>query len=238
MALPCETYLDSNSWPYVSVPDCCYWSNPCLGCPWLLSGKPTTTTQCIAKQFQHTLSGAATCPACSAGYANTSGNNICCWTSDAFDFSNYCSTVSACVCGATQTHAIPNPMMAPPSTGNSPLQCVTNCKSAYGDGYYQLAGNTCVAPLALSNACPLYVTNSLGSNGTARTLIQDAVCDVALNLTSVNGSSTVANELTNAIGSSIEANKAYKLASYLVWVGVALILLGIWGNKKYLTSIV
>jgi hypothetical protein len=108
----------------------------------------------------------------------------------------------------------------------------------YGDGYYQLAGNTCVAPLALSNACPLYVTNSLGSNGTARTLIQDAVCDVALNLTSVNGSSTVANELTNAIGSSIEANKAYKLASYLVWVGVALILLGIWGNKKYLTSIV
>ena len=133
MALPCETYLDSNSNSYTSVPDCCYWDTPCEGCPWLLSGRPGITTQCLTRQFQNTSTiSSATCATCSPGYSTSTTSKICCWTSDAFDVSTYCSTVSPCICSASQTHAIFNPMLTPPSsTSISPLQCVDSCKTLF-----------------------------------------------------------------------------------------------------------
>ena len=240
MALPCETYLDTNSVPYASVPDCCFWTtNKCGGCPWLLSGKPGTTTQCLTRQFKPTSSEAATCPSCSQGYhiANST-NNICCWTSDPFDTLGYCSTVSACLCTASQTHAITNPMLSPTSSTTSPLQCVNSCKTLFSGGpYYQLAGDTCVDVNAFANTCPTALTNAAGKTGTQRTLIQDAVCDIALDLTSVNGSTTLASELNNSYN-VIESddNKYYKAASIFVWVGLVFLLLGFWGNKAYTNS--
>jgi len=239
MALPCETYLDSDSTRYTSVPDCCYWATPCLGCPWLLSGLPGTTTQCLTRQFNPTSSiSSATCPSCSTGYSTSTTSKICCWTSDAFDQPNYCATVSPCICSASETHAISNPML-PPSTNTSisPLQCTPSCKTLFAGGpYYQLGGDTCVDTSAFAQACPTALTNSVGKKGTQRTLIQDGVCDITLNLVSVNGSTAIANDLNNTFGAEQEANQQYRIASYLVWVGLALLLLGYYGNKAYLNS--
>jgi len=238
MALPCETYLDSNGNSYTSVPDCCYWDTPCYGCPWLLSGRPGITTQCLTRQFQPTsIVTSAVCATCSPGYSTSTTSKICCWTSDAFDVNTYCSTVSPCICSAFQTHAFFNPMLTPPSsTSISPLQCVNSCKTYFGDGYYQLAGDTCVVPAAFEQACPTALSNSLNKKGTQRTLIKDGVCDIALNLVSVNGSTLIAADLNNSAANEIDANKTYKLASFMVWVGLGLLLLGFWGNRAYLVS--
>ena len=238
MALPCETYLDSNSIPYTSIPDCCYWDDPCEGCPWLLSGLPTITTQCMTRQFNPTSSmSGATCPLCATGYTTTATSKICCWTSDAFDSSTFCSTVSPCVCSATQSHAIFNPMLNPPQSSVSPLQCISDCKTNFAGGpYYQLAGDTCVTSNAFAQACPVATVNTLGVSGTQRTLIRDGVCDVALNLVSVSGSTAIASDLLTNPDQEMQANKAYRLASYLVWVGIFLTLLGFWGNRAYLRS--
>ena len=239
MALPCETYQDSNSQPYMSVPDCCYWETPCLGCPWLLSGLPGITTQCLTRQFGPTSSNLTpSCSTCSTGYSTSITNKICCYTSDSFDVNTYCATVSPCVCSSTQTHALFNPMLAPPtSTSISPLQCVSNCKAIFAsEDYYQLAYNTCLDSNAFSQACPSQTSNSLGQKGTQRTLIQDGVCDVSLNLVSVDGSSAVAQDLGNEYAKEKEANLGFKVATYLLWIGVGLFVLGIWGNRAYIPS--
>lgn len=240
MALPCETYKDSDQNVYASVPDCCYWETPCGGCPWLLSGRPGLTTQCLTRQFGPTSTvSSASCPACSAGYSTSITSSICCWTSDAFDATNYCATVSPCLCTASQTHAVSNPML-PPSTNVSlsPLQCVSSCKDLFAGGpYYQLAGDTCVDTIAFAETCPIALTNTLGKKGTQRTLIKDGVCDVSLDLVSVNGSTQLAADINNANnGLEVELNQEYKTASVLVWVGLGLLVLGLWGNRAYTPS--
>lgn len=179
----------------------------------------------------------ATCPLCATGYTTTATSKICCWTSDAFDSSTFCSTVSPCVCSATQSHAIFNPMLNPPQSSVSPLQCISDCKTNFAGGpYYQLAGDTCVTSNAFAQACPVATVNTLGVSGTQRTLIRDGVCDVALNLVSVSGSTAIASDLLTNPDQEMQANKAYRLASYLVWVGIFLTLLGFWGNRAYLRS--
>jgi hypothetical protein len=129
--------------------------------------------------------------------------------------------------------------MLPPSpnTSVSPLQCTPSCKTLFAGGpYYQLAGDTCVDTSAFAETCPLGLTNSLGKKGTQRTLIKDGVCDISLNLVSVNGSTAIANDLKNTAQTVQEANQQYRIASYLVWVGLALLVLGFYGNKAYLNS--
>ena len=132
-------------------------------------------------------------------------------------------------------------MLSPPNSYSlpsvSPLQCVDSCKTNFGGNYYQLAGDTCVDKVAFEQACPYFrVTNALNQKGTQRTLIQDGVCDIALNLISVNGSTLLAADLNNSAANVIDANKTYKLASIMVWVGLGLLILGFWGNRAYLMS--
>jgi hypothetical protein len=253
---PCEDYQVAFD-PlehFVSVPDCCFWSSsPCQGCPYLLSGKPGTTTQCISRQFPpNVFNMSVSCSQCSPGYTKINiggGPGICCNTSDKFDdtLNSYCATVSPCICKSTEVQNFPNPVAAPPvaSLSYSPLQCIQSCYSklystlgTQASLYVNFGGtqtsSTCILSYLHDNQCPIETHPEAYKS---RSMIQDAVCDIPQNfkLTNVGSSTLIASELGIA---SIKADNAkYYMMTILCFAGLALLVLGYWGKRKYNTTI-